>query len=314
MRIGATARFNLARHEPGSRQPCSRNLHDEVVVREGIGGVLPRLRNLDGATRLGRRRVRRIDDLLGEHDDLGVNEAANLQLHRAPIGYDVALGPAVDHANAARSPGPDAAHAEARQGDRSSVNRIAPVFGGDAGMRRLAAELEIERDLARRAHRHRARVAVNVVDVPDGRLKLARVERLGADETDLFLHRDHELDARVRDAVAHDAADAIDDPGDRRLVIGTEDRRVTVDDELAFDHGIDRRGHRNGIDMRVEEQRRAGSRRGDAGVEVAGITVDLRPRVVLDALHAERRQDVSHHVDRRALLAGWRGQAGELEK
>ena len=89
---------------------------------------------------------------------------------------------------------------------------------------------------------------------------------------------------------------------------------MAIDDVGALDDGIDRRRRRDGIDVRVEEQRRAGRRRRNARVEVAGVTAELCTGVVLDCLHPERRQLRAHVVDRSALAAGRRRQAGELEE
>jgi hypothetical protein len=62
------------------------------------------------------------------------------------------------------------------------------------------------------------------------------VERDGAEEPDLLLPREHELDPRVRDVLDEHAAHALEHLRDRRLVVGAEDRAAGVPHDAVLHH------------------------------------------------------------------------------
>ena len=142
------------------------------------------------------------------------------------------------------------------------------------------------------------------------------VERARAEQADLLLRREEELDAGVRASLLDDPARGLDHRDDGRLVVGAEDRPAGVpDDAVLADDGLERALRRHRVEVRAEEDRRAAPvAAGQAAEQVPDRRVDLRARVVLLDVEAERPQLGDHAVGDRTLLAGRARDRGELEK
>ena len=165
-----------------------------------------------------------------------------------------------------------------------------PSSGMHAGVRRAAVERHLERLRVRRAEDHDADRRRLVVDVADARAQPRVVERVGADEADLLLRREEQLDAGVRPALGEHAPRRLEHRRDGRLVVGAEDRPGRVPDDAVLDHRLDRRGRRHGVEVRAEEERLAVGGRLEPRVEVPHRRADPRPGVVLvDARPQSRR-------------------------
>ena len=109
-----------------------------------------------------------------------------------------------------------------------------------------------------------------VVDVPDLRTQRRVVEGGRAQQADLLLRREQELDARMRPAVGHDTARRLEHGRDGGLVVRSEDRAGRVaHDALLVDHRLDRAFRRDGVEVRAEEDRLAFGGRLDAAEEVS---------------------------------------------
>ena len=83
------------------------------------------------------------------------------------------------------------------------------------------------------------------------------------------------------------APHALEHRGDRRLVVGAEDRAAGVADDAVLDDRLELPVRRHGVQVRAEEERRPLGRRLDPRVDVAGARADPWAAVVLVGL--ERR-------------------------
>ena len=129
------------------------------------------------------------------------------------------------------------------------------------------------------------------------------VERGRAEQPDLLLRREQQLDPRVRPVSASTRRVALEHRRDRRLVVGAEDRPAGVPHDAVLDHRLDRALGRHGVEVRAEEDRRPRRRRLEAAEDVAHRRADLRPGVVLVDGRAEIAQVAGDDVGDRALLA-----------
>src|SRR5438477_249300 len=77
------------------------------------------------------------------------------------------------------------------------------------------------------------------------------------DEADLLLGREQQLEPCVRVAFRDDAPRRLEHDRDRRLVVPAENGAGGVADDAVLDHGLDRAGGRDGVEVRAEEDRRA---------------------------------------------------------
>ena len=91
------------------------------------------------------------------------------------------------------------------------------------------------------------------------------VERAGAEQADLLLRREEQLDAGVRPPLRDDPPRGLDHRRDRRLVVRAEDRAAGVADDAVLDDGLDRPLRRNGVEVRAEEDGRPAFDRRPAG-------------------------------------------------
>ena len=95
-----------------------------------------------------------------------------------------------------------------------------------------------------------------VVDEAELRAQARVVERGGADEADLLLPREHELDARVRDVLGEHAAHALEHLRDGRFVVSAEDRAAGIPHDAVLDDRPQLAARRDGVEMGAEEERR----------------------------------------------------------
>ena len=121
------------------------------------------------------------------------------------------------------------------------MDRIATLLGRDASMGRLTAKRDVHRQLTRGSQHDPTRWSVNVVDKADLCHEAICVELLGTKQPNLFLDRDQQLDASVRNVLAKHAPDAVDHARHGGLVVGAKDGVVGVDDEPVTLDGFNRR-------------------------------------------------------------------------
>jgi hypothetical protein len=128
-----------------------------------------------------------------------------------------------------------------------------------------------------------------VVDVADLRREARRVECRGAEQADLLLRREEQLDPGVLAPVLDEPRGRLEHRGDGGLVVRTEDRARTVADDLVLAHqGLDRSLGRHRVEMGTEEDRFTFARALEAAVDVPHRRADLGPRIVLGGLDPER--------------------------
>ena len=153
-----------------------------------------------------------------------------------------------------------------------------------------------------------------VVHVAEVGVQAIVVERRDADQSDLLLGREDELDAGMRPALGEHAADRLEHAGDSRLVVGAEDRPARVADDAVLDDRLERAGRRHGVEVRAEEQRHPFGRRLEPRVDVSHRAVDLRAGAVLVRREPQVAQIAEHDIGDGALLARRARQCSELEK
>ena len=273
--------------ERGRREP-----DDRVGVLEAV--ALVRLADLGLERALGRaRREReRVEHLLDEIGELARVVRARLRLELAPLGDDVARAAAADQADVRGRLLVDPAEPQVGDRARRGRDRGAPLLRDHPRVRRPAVEADEHRALVGRAHDHVADRRRLVVDEAELGLELREVEGAGADQADLLLRREEELDARVRPALLDDPARRLDHRHDRRLVVRAEDRPAGVpDDAVLADDGLERALRRHGVEVRAEEDRRpALDAARQAAEQVPDRRADRRAGVVLVDLEPERAQ------------------------
>ena len=181
-------------------------------------------------------------------------------------------------------------------------------------MRSAAVERHLERLRERRAEDDRADRRRLVVDVARPRVQAAVVEGIRADEPDLLLRREQQLDAGVRAALGEHAPRRLEHDGDGGLVVGAENRAGAVANDAVLDHRLDRSGRRHRVQVRTEEERLALGARLDPGVEIPDLRARLRAGVVLVDLEAAVAEIRGDHVCDGALLAGRARERGELQE
>ena len=122
------------------------------------------------------------------------------------------------------------------------------------------------------------------------------VERARAEEPDLLLLREQQLDARVRLAFGDDPPRRLDHRDDGRLVVSAENGACGVSDDPVRDDGLERALRRHGVEVRAEEDRRSAVRpAGQPAEKVARVGVDPCSGVVLVDLDAQRRAARRRH-------------------
>ena len=182
-------------------------------------------------------------------------------------------------------------------------------------MGRAAVEPHLHRLRVGSAEDHLADRRRLVVDVAEPRREPLVVEGGRAEQADLFLRREDELETGMRPALLDDPPRRVEHRRDRRLVVGAEDRLPCVRDDALFEHRLDRPLWRNRVEVRAEEDRQAAipaACRLEPTEEVAGRRADARARVVLVHLEAELAQVERDAVCDLALLAGRARQRGEV--
>ena len=107
------------------------------------------------------------------------------------------------------------------------------------------------------------------------------VERVCADEPDLFLGSEEQFDAGVRSTLGQDHAGRLEHGGDSGLVVGAEDRAGAVSNDSVLDDRLDRRRRRHGVEVSAEQERLTGGGGLDPRVQVAHCRADPRPALVL---------------------------------
>ena len=132
--------------------------------------------------------------------------------------------------------------AEPHLGDRlgGGEDRRAALLRVHARVRGAAVERDVELLRRRRAEDDVADRRGLVVDVADLRAQARVVERERAEQADLFLRREEQLDPGVRAVLGEHAARGLEHGGDGRLVVGAEDRLPRVADDAVLDDRLDR--------------------------------------------------------------------------
>ena len=153
-----------------------------------------------------------------------------------------------------------------------------------------------------------------VVDVADPRPQAAVVEGVGAEQPDLLLRREEQLDARMRPVLGEHAARRLEHRGDGGLVVAAEDRRSGVADDPVLDDRLELVGRRHRVEMGAEEHRLAVGRGLEGDVDVAHRRADARPGLVLVGPQAAVPEVGGHTVGDLPLLAGRARDACELDE
>ena len=207
---------------------------------------------------------------------------------------------------------------EAKVGDRPSRggNRRAALLGVHARVGGAPVETHLHRMRVRRAEDHVPDRRRLVVDVADLRLEARMVERCRAEQPDLLLRREQQLDARMPAVFRDDPPGRLQHHGDGRLVVRAEDRPGGVAHDAVVDDRLDRPGRRHGVQVRAEEERCASPVpvRLDARIEIPDRRADRRTRVVLVDVEAQIAKVPHDRVGDRALFPGGARERGELRE
>ena len=140
------------------------------------------------------------------------------------------------------------------------------------------------------------------------------IEGIGADEADLLLRREQQLDSRVRASLGEHAARRLEHGCNRSLVVRAEDRPGGVPEHAVRHRRLDRRRRRDRVEMRAQEERLALGSRLEPRVEVAHCRADPRAGVVLVDRQAAVAQIARYEVGDCALFARWALDGGELDE
>ena len=272
VRVGAAADLDLLGLEPCSLERAPREDERRIVGRQAVTPVLVVDRRLD--LTLGDRggERERVERLLDELRELALVARAGVDGETAAGRHDVESASALDQAGVRGRLLVDAAEPEIGDRARRRDDRRASVLRVDPRVGRTAREDDLDRLAGRRRDDDLADGSRVVVDEAHLRLQPGGVEGKGTLEARLLPGREEELDARVPAALGEDEPGRLEDHGDRRLVVGSEDRVRLVRDDPVRDDGLDRPGCRHRVEMRAEEDRAAGLSlgRGQAREEVAG--------------------------------------------
>ena len=211
----------------------------------------------------------------------------------------------------------EAPEPEVRDRARGGRDRRASLLGVHAGVGRAAVEASLQRVRVRGAEDHLADRPRLVEDVPHRSAQPRVVERPRAEQADLLLRREQELDARVRLAFDEHPPHRLEHDRHGGLVVGAEDRPGPVPDDAVVDLGFDRALRRHGVEVRTEEQRETAAVRAvrlQAAEQVSDRGADGGAGPVL--LHLERKvvQVADHSVRDGALVPGRARQGGELRE
>ena len=185
-------------------------------------------------------------------------------------------------------------------------DRGAPFLRIHARMGGAPVEAHLERLGVRRAQDDVSDRRSLVVDIPDRCVEPLLVERRSAQQPDLLLRGEQQLDAGMRPVLRQHASSALQHRSDGRLVVGAEDRPAGVPDDALVDHRLQPALRRNRVEVRAEEDRRAAAvpARLDAAVQVPHVRADRRAGVVFLDGQAEVAQVARDRVGNRALLTG----------
>ena len=156
-------------------------------------------------------------------------------------------------------------------------------------MGRPAVEADAHLAAVGRAHDHVPDRRGLVVDEAELGFERRVVESAGAEQPDLLLLREEELDAGVRSPVGDDSPGRLDHRDDGGLVVGAEDRATCVPDDAVLDDRLERALRRNRVEVRAEEEGHAAvDASGQAAEQVARIRPDPGAGVVLLDLEPDR--------------------------
>ena len=153
-----------------------------------------------------------------------------------------------------------------------------------------------------------------VVDIAELRPQAVVVEGVGADEPNLFLGREDELDSGVRAVLGEHAAHALEHRDDGRLVVRAEDRPAGVPYDAVLDDRLQRSGRRHRVEVGAEEERRAPNCRLETDVDVPHGRPDRRAAVVFVRVEAQPAEVAEHDVRDRPLLPRRARDRCELQK
>jgi hypothetical protein len=151
-----------------------------------------------------------------------------------------------------------------------------------------------------------------VVHIADPCTQAVVVERCRAEEPNLFLRCEQELDAPVLPVLRQHAPYPFEHHRDGRFVVRAQDRAAGVPHDAVVDHRLDRALGRHRVEVRAEEDRRPAVGRLQPAIDVAHVRAHLCARVVLVDREPEVAQVADDDVGDLALLAGRARQCGEL--
>ena len=178
--------------------------------------------------------------------------------------------------------------------------------------------MEAERELlgARRAEDHLADRRGLVVHVADAPLEALDVQLHRAEQADLLLRREDELDPGVAPLLLEDTACGLEHRDDCGLVVGTEDRPPGVAHEpVLVDHRVERAVERHGVEVRAEEERDAAlDRPRQPADDVPGRRPEPFGRVVLLPGEPESVELGGHAVGDGTLFARRARDGAQLEE
>ena len=263
---------------------------------------------LDRAVAEARGEADRVEHLLDEIGELRARRASAPRPRAAPLGDDVARGAARDQADVRRRLLVDPAEPEI--GDRRgtpprSRSALPPAPSPRARRGRGSAPRSCGRRGAEDDLADRRRL---VVDVAELGLEPRVVEGAGAEQADLLLRGEEQLDARVRPPLRDDPPRRLEHRRDGRLVVGAEDRPAGIADDAVLDDGLERPLRRHGVEVRAEEERRAAvGATGQPAEQIAGVRADRRAGVVLVDLEPELTEVGGDAVGDGALVPGGLG-------
>ena len=194
------------------------------------------------------------DHRVGQRLALGVREAAALGGERARVGHAVADHAAADDADIRRGLVVEPAEGERRDGPRGGLDGVDPLLGLHAGVRGLALHGDVDGEVGRPAGDDG--VERVVVEQEAARRGEAReVELLHAEQADLLLARDGNLDRRVHGRDAQ----RLEHLGDAGLVVGAENGRAARADDAVREPRLDADAGLDGVAVAGEEDGRRGA-------------------------------------------------------
>ena len=212
--IGGAAAEAVTRRETGSFERRMGDPDDRVVTFESVAAIALRHPRFHFAVLEAGREGEGVDHLLDEIGELAFVMRPGLGTHRAPLRDDVGRAASRDQADVRRRLVVDTTQPQIGDGARGRRNRRPALFGIHAGVGSAAVELDLQGLRVRCAENHVSDRSRLVVDVAEACVQALVVERRRAEQADLFLRREQELDSAMRTVLSEHAAGALEHRGD----------------------------------------------------------------------------------------------------